>query len=266
MRDGTAPPDILNRIVAHKRIELAAQKSEMPLPELQALARDAEPTRDFASAVTGAGDVRLIAEIKKASPSKGVIRPDFDHRGAAREYAEAGVDAISVLTDERFFQGALSYIADVRELAPVPVLRKDFTLDAYHVWQARAAGADAILLIVAILTDDELRELSALAADLGLACLVETHDSDEMSRARDMGARIVGINNRDLRTFHTSLDTTFALRDEAPNDAILVSESGIRDRADVRRLRAGGVDAMLVGESLMASESVGDKIRELRAR
>lgn len=261
-----AQADILRRIVAHKRIELAAHKSSTPLDELRRRARDAAPTRDFAAAIAGAHDVCLIAEIKKASPSKGVIQPNFDHRRTARDYAESGVDAISVLTDERFFQGSLDYIADVRELAPAPVLRKDFTLDPYHVWQARAAGADAILLIVAILTDEELRDLSSLADELGLACLVETHDSAEMSRAAAMGATIIGINNRDLRTFHTSLDTTFALRDEAPADAILVSESGIRDRGDVERLREAGIHAMLVGESLMASDSVGDKIRELRAR
>ncbi|MAF09527.1 indole-3-glycerol-phosphate synthase [Candidatus Poribacteria bacterium] len=261
-----APADILTRIVAHKREELAADRASAPLPEVQRRARDASPPRDFANAVRGSGDVRLIAEIKKASPSKGVIQPDFDHRRTAAEYAEAGVDAISVLTDRRFFQGALSYIEDVRQVAPVPVLRKDFTLDAYHVWQARAAGADAILLIVALLTDEELRAFSSLAGELGMACLVETHDAVEMSRACAMQAPVIGINNRDLRTFETSLDTTFALRALAPSDATLVSESGIHDRADVRRLREGGIDAMLVGEALMASASTVAKIHDLRAR
>jgi indole-3-glycerol phosphate synthase len=258
------PPDILKRIVEHKRDELAAHRAAEPLVVVRARALDAAPTRDFRAAVRADGDVRLIAEIKKASPSKGVIRADFDHRAVAREYAAAGVDAISVLTDEHFFQGSLSYIADVRALAEAPVLRKDFTLDAYHVWQARAAGADAILLIVAILTDQELREFSGLAADLGMGCLVETHDAEEMSRAYDLGAEVVGINNRDLRTFTTSLDTTFALQDLAPPGATLVSESGIHTAADVGRLRQGGVDAMLVGESLMASDSIADKVRELR--
>ena len=261
-----APADILSRIVAHKRVELAADRAAEPLSDLMHRARDAAAPRDFSSAVAGDGDVRLIAEIKKASPSKGVIQPDFDHRRVAREYAEAGVDAISVLTDERFLQGALSYIADVRAIAAVPVLRKDFTLDPYHVWQARAAGADAILLIVAILTDEELAGLSDLATDLGMACLVEAHDADEMARTEAMGARIVGINNRDLRTFETSLDTTFRLRDNAPADAVLVSESGIRTADDVRRLREGGIDAMLVGEAIMASGAAGAKIRDLRAR
>ncbi len=258
------PPDILRRIVDHKSEELAGQLAAEPFADVRARALDTSPPRDFRGAIHGAGDVRLIAEIKKASPSKGVIRPDFDHRAVAREYDAARVDAISVLTDETFFQGSLSYIADVRALTEAPVLRKDFTLDAYHVWQARAAGADAILLIVAILADGQLREFSELAAELRMACLVETHDADEMARARSLGADIVGINNRDLRTFTTSLDTTFALRDMAPPGAVLVSESGIHTASDVDRLREGGVDAMLVGESLMASDSIQDKVRQLR--
>ena len=259
-----ATPDILKRIVAHKREELASDRAANPLADVRAQAQDAEPARDFRAAIAADEDVRLIAEIKKASPSKGVIRADFDHRAVACDYDATGVDAISVLTDERFFQGSLSYIADVRALTTAPVLRKDFTLDAYHVWQARAAGADAILLIVAILTDSQLRELSELASGLGMSCLVETHDADEMARARDLGADIVGINNRDLRTFTTSLDTTFALKDLAPKGSVLVSESGIHTHADVERLRQGGIDAMLVGESIMASDSVAAKVRELR--
>ncbi|MDA1190697.1 MAG: indole-3-glycerol phosphate synthase TrpC [Candidatus Poribacteria bacterium] len=259
---------ILDRIVETKRAELARDKSETPLAELKARARDLPPPRDFAAALRrdgrGDGAIRLIAEVKKASPSKGVIREDFHPVSIAKEYAASSADAISCLTDEQYFQGHLSYLTAIRREIALPILRKDFTIDPYHVWQARVAGADAVLLIAAILSDETMRELRDCATELGLSALVEVHDDAELDRALALNARIIGVNNRNLHTFETALNTTFALRKRVPKEIVFVSESGIHTREDVSRLEAAGVDAMLVGESLMRSDSIGAKIAELR--
>ncbi|MBM3216527.1 indole-3-glycerol phosphate synthase TrpC [Candidatus Poribacteria bacterium] len=254
---------ILDKIVAHKRKELRRDAESVPRSELVRVVRDLPPTKPFADAIRRSGGVRLIAEVKKASPSKGVIREDFDPVAIAQAYEEGGAHALSVLTDERFFQGSLAYLREIRAFVELPILRKDFTLSEYHVYQARAAGADAILLVVAILGDDHLRDLLACASENDLACLVEVHDETELDRALAAGATIIGVNNRDLRTFETRLETTFRLRERIPPDRICVSESGIDSRGDVERLDDAGVDAMLVGESLMRSDDIAAKVREL---
>jgi len=205
----------------------------------------------------------LIAEVKKASPSKGLIRADFDPVQIAKTYEAAGASAISVLTDEKYFQGRLEYLTAVHDAVSLPTLRKDFIIDAYQVYESRAAKADAILLIVAALDAGRLRDLMALATELGMASLVEAHSSEELDIALEVAARIIGINNRNLQTFETKLETTLELASRVPGDRVLVSESGIFTRSDVERLMAVGVDAILVGESLMREPDPGMKVREL---
>lgn len=263
--------DILQRILARKRDEIAERRAARPLDELRTRAADAPATRGFAAAVDaaiGAGRAAVIAEVKKASPSKGVIRPDFRPASIARSYATGGATCLSVLTDRDFFQGADEYLVAAREACDLPVLRKDFTVDPYQVYEARVLGADCILLIVAALDDDTLAALAALALDLGMDVLVEVHDADELARALRLpssGGRqpLLGVNNRNLRTFEVSLDTTLALRGQAPGGRALVAESGIHARADVERLRAGGVHAFLVGEAFMRAEDPGQALRAL---
>ena len=254
---------ILDTIVAHKRIELEGDKQRMPLDTLKRKIRDLPPTRDFRAALSTSNYIHLIAEVKKKSPSKGIIREDFDPVGIARTYAENGASAISVLTDREFFAGELTYLSAIREAVTIPLLRKDFTIDPYHIYQARLAGADAILLIVSILTLAQLREFTEIARSLGLAGLVEVHTKAELELALTGGAEIVGINNRDLKTFHTDIATTFHLRASLPTDKIVVSESGIDTHKDVVKLKGAGINAILVGESLMRSPNIGDKVREL---
>jgi len=264
MRD-LPPGSVLACIVETKRAELAKAQAEAPLASwIDALA-DLPPTRDFAAAVKrGPGEpIRVIAEVKKASPSKGVIRPDFDPVAIARAYADAGAAAVSVLTDRDYFQGDLAYLDRVRAAVDVPLLRKDFTIDPYHVYEARRHGADAVLLIAAVLDDGELKGLAELAASLGLAALVEVHTEAELERALGCGARLVGINNRDLGTFATTLSTTYRLLKGLPEPVVRVSESGIDSRAQVAELEAAGLDAVLVGESLMRRADVGAALREL---
>ena len=205
----------------------------------------------------------MIAEVKKASPSRGLIRADFDPAEIAAAYEEAGASAISVLTDEKNFQGRLEYLEAVHRAVSLPVLQKDFIIDPYQVYEARAALADAILLIVAALCREELTEFMALAEELGMASLVEVHTSEELDVALEVGAKVIGINNRNLQTFETKLETTLELAPKIPSDRILVSESGIFTRADVERLMAAGVDAVLVGEALMREPDPGTKVREL---
>lgn len=253
---------ILDRIVAHKREELAARQAAQPLAEVVDRARQQDAPRDFAAALRGS-DVALIAEVKKASPSRGVLSSDFDPIRLARSYREGGASAISVLTDERFFQGSLDHLAAVQAESGLPVLRKDFLFDPYQVYEARAAGADAVLLIVAILEQPLLRDLYALTLDLRMAALVEVHDEGEVDRALEAGAEIVGINNRDLRTFQVDLATTHRLRPRIPTGRIVVAESGIHTPADVALLREWDVQAMLVGESLVTSGDAAAKAREL---
>ena len=254
---------ILDEIVATKYKEVEASRRRMPLDELEVQAASAPPTRDFLAALAGPGPIRLIAEVKKASPSAKVIRADFDPIAIARAYQAHGAAALSVLTDAPYFQGHLSYLARIRASVAIPLLRKDFIVDEYQVVEARLAGADAILLIAEVLTDDRLAALIARARGLGMAALVEFHDEANLPRVLDAGADLVGINNRDLSRFVTDLDLTFRLRDRIPADVILVSESGIKTRADVVRLEEAGVSAILVGESLMRSDDIGLAVERL---
>jgi indole-3-glycerol phosphate synthase len=258
VRTGT----ILDQIVECKYKEVAAAKQAGSVAALQRQASMAPPPRDMVSALARPG-VSLIAEVKRASPSKGVLCPDLDPASLASIYEAGGAAAISVLTDKRFFQGSLDDLRAVRQHAGLPVLRKDFVIDPYQVVEARAAGADAVLLIVAVLSDGDLASLYRLARELGMAALVEVHDEAELARALAIGPRIVGINNRDLRTFHVNLETTARLRARVPKDVVLVAESGVHTPADVARLSAIGADAMLIGEALVRAPDVGQKIREL---
>lgn len=254
-------PDILRAIIAHKRAEL--QGAGASLTELRAAVLDAPPARDFAAALRG-DQVRVIAEIKRASPSEGAIRPEgFDPRDIARDYESAGAAALSVLTDERFFDGRLEHLRAARAAVEIPVLRKDFVIDERQVYEARAAGADAVLLVVAVLDGGRLAELRALAHELGLAALVEAHDEAEVEAALAAGAQIIGVNNRDLRSFTVDLATTERLAQMVPADRLLVAESGVHTRADVERLAAAGADAVLVGTALMRAEDPGEALREL---
>ncbi|HET8625841.1 MAG TPA: indole-3-glycerol phosphate synthase TrpC [Thermomicrobiales bacterium] len=259
----------LERIVAHKRREVAERKARRPFAAVERAAREQAPALDFAAALAAPG-VRLIAEVKGASPSKGVLIEPFEPEAIAADYLAAGADAISVLTDEAFFRGSLDYLSAIkarslRVATPRPVLRKDFLLDAYQVAEARAAGADAVLLIVAMLDDALLRELLAAARDYGLAALVEVHGGAELDRALAAGAAIVGINNRDLHSFKVDLATTERLAPRVPVGTIVVGESGIETAADVRRLAAAGVGAILVGESLVKAPDRAAAIRALLA-
>ena len=254
---------ILDTIIENKRKELATEQGRVPLASLQEEVLNLPPTRDFRTAIIGSGTVKLIAEVKKKSPSKGIIREDFHPVSIAETYVKNGAAAISVLTDKHFFAGELDYLRAIRDTVDVPLLRKDFTIDPYHIYQARVAGADAILLIVAALTASQLRTFMEVAASLALACLVEVHTREELAIALDVEAQIIGINNRDLRTFHTDIATTFQLREAIPGGRVVVSESGIYSREDVMKLQEAGVHAMLVGESLMRSPDIGEQVRRL---
>ncbi|HEX4124665.1 MAG TPA: indole-3-glycerol phosphate synthase TrpC [Tepidisphaeraceae bacterium] len=263
---------ILEQIIAHKRLEIARRKADRPVESLKEQIAGLGRPRNFFHAVTRRGSkaMNLIAEIKKASPSAGIIRADFDPVAIARIYAEAGADALSVLTDEKFFQGKLEYLQAVREAVSLPILRKDFILDPYQVYETRAAGADAILLIAECLETSELIDLQILATELNLTCLIEVHDVENFIRVRDRvigfphrSYSLLGINNRNLRTFKTDLGTTLRLAELVEDRSVLVTESGIHTRSDVAKLVEAGVRAALIGESLMRSEDIGGKIREL---
>ena len=256
---------ILDQIVADKRLELEARKRAIPLFELEKEIEKQPAPLDFAAAIRGKG-VKLIAEVKRASPSKGVIRSNFDPVAIARTYAENGASAISVLTETRYFQGSLSYLPEIKAALgdkKIPLLRKDFLTDPYQIHESRAHGADALLLIVAILSADKLKELLELSHKLGMSCLVEVHNEAEVKTALASGARIIGINNRDLNTFETDLTTTERLRPLIPKDKIVVSESGIKDRRDIEKLGKLGVDAVLIGETLIAARDIAAKMKEL---
>lgn len=253
---------ILDEIVAAKHEEIAEHKRQRPLAALTHTELYQEPRRSFAVAVAAPGR-SIVAEVKKASPSRGLIRADFDPVAIARGYQRAGARAVSVLTDAPFFQGSLAYLEAIRRVIELPLLRKDFVLDPYQVHEARAFGADAVLLICAILTDGALAELAALARDLGLDALVEVHSSDELERAAKCGATLLGINNRDLRTFVTRLEVTESLAPLAPRGATVVAESGLKTTADLERLESAGVHAFLIGETLMAAPDPEAALRAL---
>ena len=258
--------DILNTILARKADEIAERSARVSLADLRARIADAPPTRGFAdalNAMVAQGDPAVIAEVKKASPSKGVIRPDFRPADIAVSYEFGGAACLSVLTDVDFFQGADQYLKQAREACTLPVLRKDFTVDPYQVYEARVLGADCILLIVAALDDGQLVDLSGLAMQLGMDVLVEVHDIDELERALQVPVPLVGINNRNLRTFEVSLDTTLAMKDAVPKDRLLVTESGIVVPEDVATMRDAGVNAFLVGETFMRAEEPGEALRQL---
>ncbi len=260
--------NVLDRILEEKRIEVGERSRAKPLSELRARVREVPPPRGFAKALlpesTGDGVFRIIAEVKKASPSKGVIREDFDPVAIARAYERCGAAAISVLTDEKFFQGRLEHLEAVRREVAVPLLLKDFIIDPYQVWEARAVGADAILLILAALPGDSLlAHLSRAARDLGMDVLWEVHDEDELRRLVPFGPRLVGINNRNLRTFEVSLATTRKLMPHVPDGAIAVSESGFFRREELELMRGWGVGAFLIGESLLRAADPGAALEEL---
>ena len=253
---------ILERILETKRGELEESKRARPREEVVFDAAQAPPVRSLEVAVRREG-LRIVAEVKKASPSRGIIREDFDPLAIAGAYAMGGAAAISVLTDSEYFQGSLEYLASIREAVDVPLLRKDFIIDTYQVFEARAAGADAILLILAALSDREVEPLASAAAELGMDILWEVHDREEMRRLEAFSPRVVGINNRDLKTFDVSLDTTRRLLPEVPGGAAVISESGFSRRDELEMMAGWGVDAFLVGEGLMRAEDPGAALRGL---
>jgi len=254
---------ILEKIVATKRSEVAAARRAVGEAQLERQLAAAPAVRDFFAPLARGGPIRLIAEVKKASPSKGIIRADFDPLAIARTYAEHGAACLSVLTDVEYFQGSLEYLRLVRQAVATPVLRKDFIIDSYQLLEARVAGADAVLLIAECLDDCQLRSLHNRALELGMTPLVELYEPANLDRVLAAGATLIGINNRDLRTFQTDLDHTLRLAERIPDECVLVGESGIRTRADVLRLESAGVDAMLVGETLMAQADIGAAVDEL---
>ncbi len=264
--------DILQTIVATKREEIAQRSALVSLEELKAKCKDLPRPRNFFAAVTARNEkpLNLIAEVKKASPSAGLIRPDFDPVKIATIYEANGADAISCLTDEKYFQGKLEYIALIKQHIKLPVLRKDFIIDPYQVYEARAAGADAILLIAECLDMSRLSDLQILSTELNMTCLIEVHDMENLIRVRDhligfphRKYSLLGINNRDLRTFKTDLRTTLRLAELVEDRNVMVSESGINTHGDIQRLAKAGVAAVLVGESLMRADDIGKKLRDL---
>lgn len=253
---------ILDEIHEHKLVEVAERKKQIPIEDLEKRLPHAPPVRDFAAAI-GREGMSLIAEVKKASPSAGIIREDFDPVAIARAYADAGAAAISVLTDEKYFQGSLTFLEDIRAAVNIPLLRKDFIIDAYQIAEARVSGADAILLIVHLLDDETLRSFLDRAHELGMKCVVESHSKEELERAVASGAEILGINNRDLHTFKVDVETAIAFAPLVPRERIVVGESGIKTADDVRRLGKAGVSAILVGETLIKSPDITAKTQEL---
>jgi indole-3-glycerol phosphate synthase len=260
--------NILERIMAVKRAEVAAAKNAVPASRLEDLVGKQQVPRGFVSALRqkiDAGEAAVIAEIKRASPSKGVMREQFDPAGIAKSYAAGGAACLSVLTDREFFQGAPEHLAAARGACALPALRKDFVFDPYQVLEARAMGADCILLIAACLSAAEMKELEGVALELGMAVLVEVHDAAELDGALTLRTPLVGVNNRDLRTFETRIETTLGLLERMPADRIVVTESGIASPADVARLRGRGVNAFLVGEAFMRAPDPGRALRALFA-
>lgn len=253
---------MLDRIVAEKRKEVAQRKRSLPLSTLKERMAQCQAPLDFVAALSGES-MSLIAEVKRASPSRGVLCPDFDPVALAKTYAQAGAAAISVLTEVNYFEGSLDHLVAIREAVNLPLLRKDFIFDQYQVYESRAYGADALLLIMAILSQEQLKEMLSLSRSLGLSCLVEVHNESEVERALISGAEIIGINNRDLKTFIVDISTTRRLRPLIPKERIVVSESGISSREDVEKLKEWGVRAVLVGEALVTAEDIPTKMKEL---
>ncbi len=253
---------MLNRIITQKREEVKQRKRSMPLSFLEERIAQRKAPLDFALALDG-DHTRLIAEVKRSSPSGGVLCPDFNPVELAKSYAQGGAAAISVLTEANYFEGSIDYLAAIREEVRLPLLRKDFIFDPYQVYESSAYGADALLLIVAILSQEQLEKLLSLSHNLGLRCLVEVHNEDEVERALLSQAKIIGINNRDLNTFTIDINTTHRLLPLIPRQRIVVSESGISSRSDVEKLEGWGVNAVLVGEALVTASDVRNKVREL---
>jgi len=253
---------VLSDIVRHKREEIAAARERTSEEQLRQQIETASPVRDFRAALEQ-GQPGLIAEVKKASPSAGVIRADFDPLEIAQSYEAAGAQCLSVLTDEHFFQGHLDFLRQIRAVVNLPVMRKEFILDRYQILEARAAGADCVLLIAECLSADELSDLHNFAGELGMQTLIELYDPENLPQVVATGTRLVGINNRDLRTFDTSLEHTFRLMPEIPSDVLLVSESGIRTHSDIQELSNAGVGGVLVGESLMRQPDIDHAVRQL---
>ena len=259
-------PDILETIVAVKHQEVAAARKRKPLERVRQDAESRVLTRDFVGAIRAkiaAGEAAVIAEVKKASPSKGVLREDFIPADIAQSYAEWGAACLSVLTDAQFFQGSVDALKQARASCHLPVLRKDFMVDAYQIYESRAMGADCVLLIAACLDDARMRDFEAIAHGLGMAVLVEVHDAPEMERALRLATPLIGVNNRNLKTFEVSLETTISLRAQVGPDRIIVTESGIRTRDDVLRMGAAGVGAFLVGEAFMRAPQPGQALADL---
>ncbi|MFQ5965403.1 MAG: indole-3-glycerol phosphate synthase TrpC [Candidatus Scalinduaceae bacterium] len=254
---------ILDKIYSYKLKEVAENKRLAPVETLKEKCTVPLKTIKFSEAIKKSNGIRFIAEVKKASPSAGIIRKDFNYINIAMEYEASGASAISVLTDKEFFMGDLKYLTEIKDTIGVPVLRKDFIIDSYQVYEARAAGADSILLIARLLTKEQIDVFLLLSHDLGMQCLVEIHDSSELKEVLETGAEIIGINNRNLDTFETNLETTLRLCPLIPKGKIIVSESGIKSRADVLKLEEAGIDAILIGETLMRSDDVYLKIKEL---
>jgi len=254
---------ILDEILEQKHREVAAARDRMSFEALEARISAAPPVRGFLAALQAAVQPGLIAEVKKASPSAGLIRPDFDPVMIARQYETAGATCLSVLTDEKFFQGHLDYLRDIRRIVRIPVMRKEFIIDRYQIAEARLAGADCVLLIAECLDDAQLHDLYHYAHSLGMDALIELYDIENVPRVLSTGTKLVGINNRDLRTFVTSLEHTFRVKQQIPDDVLLVSESGISNHSDIQRLRSHGVGAVLVGESLMRQPNIGQAVQDL---
>jgi len=253
---------MLDKIIAQKRVEVEQREKSVPLSSLKERISQRETPRDFALALENT-HTRLIAEVKRASPSRGILCPDFHPVELAKKYAEGGAAAISVLTETNYFQGSIDYLTAIRDEVPLPLLRKDFIFDPYQVYESRAYGADALLLIAAILKQEQLKDLLSLSHQLGLKCLVEAHNQNEVERAIDSQAQIIGINNRDLTTFTIDINTTRQLLPLIPQGRIVVSESGITSRSDVEKLKGWGVNAVLVGEALVTADDIVSKVREL---
>ncbi|MDG2206658.1 MAG: indole-3-glycerol phosphate synthase TrpC [Pirellulales bacterium] len=253
-------PTILEEIVATKQKEIASSRKSVSEQQLQRSIADAPPIRDFFSALASQESIALIAEVKKASPSAGILRTDFNPRQIAKIYCSHGATCLSVLTDSPYFQGSLENLSAIRKDISVPLLRKDFILDQYQLLEARAYGADAVLLIAECLDDCNLKNLFNRTIDLGMTPLVEVYERENLERVLSIGATLIGINNRNLHDFTTNIDHVLKLRSEIPDDCLVVGESGIRTREDVQRLEAGKVDAMLVGESLIRSENIGNAV------